>query len=774
MELLRRAVRLSLGNRLPITEGVVAVQGVERPIVVGRDRFGIPHITAETDVDAWFGLGFCQGQDRSFQIETLQRVVRGTTAALIGGDSLDLDRLSRRIGFLRAAETQQHQLDPVERAGVEAFAAGVNAGRRDGATKPAHEFTLLRAAPTPFTAADVLGVLLLQAFALASNWDAELARLAVLELDGPGALEALDPGYPEWHPVTSPPGRPAGPAVGGLSDDIARLRAALGGGGSNNWAVAGSRTVSGRPIFANDPHLAPVLPPHWYLAHVTAPGWSVAGAVLAATPGFGSGHNGHVAWGVTAGLVDNTDLFLEEIGPDGRSVRRGDEWVECEVHREVIEVRRGDTVTEEVLVTPHGPIVGPPMPHTPDAISMAATWLQPTGVSALFELVRARSTRGLRDALEDWHGPPLNVVFADAAGSIGWKLAGEAPRRRRGTGALPSAGWDPGNGWLAGVVPFADMPEAFDPPEGYLATANNRPTAGDDASLGVDWIDGHRIARINAILEPRRDWDVASTLAAQLDTVTPVWDEIREHVLAVEPGADSAVAYRLLAGWDGDLDSGSAPGSVFVLWLVEMERRVAFAKAPIAADFVVGKGFAPPPLNPNNMFAFSRTGHLVSLLRERPNGWFADWDREIRGALRVAEQVLRSRFGADPAAWTWGDVRPLTLRHALGEQKPFDRLFNIGPIRWSGDFSTVSQSGAPPLNPLGNPSAIASLRMVVDVGDWDASRFSLPGGQSGNPLSPHYGDQVEPWRTGAGVPMPYSEAAVAQATVETLHLVPDR
>jgi penicillin amidase len=209
------------------------------------------------------------------------------------------------------------------------------------------------------------------------------------------------------------------------------------------------------------------------------------------------------------------------------------------------------------------------------------------------------------------------------------------------------------------------------------------------------------------------------------------------------------------------------------LWLVEMERRVAFAKAPISADFVVGKGFAPTPLNPNNMFAFSRAGHLVRLLRTRPDGWFADWDREIRGALRVAEQTLRSRFGDNPSDWMWGDVRPLRLRHALGEQRPLDRVFNIGPIRWSGDFSTVSQSGAPPLNPLGNPSAIASLRMVVDVGDWDASRFSLPGGQSGNPLSPHYADQVNPWRRGEGIPMPFSDEAVATATQSTLFVVPE-
>ncbi len=773
MDPLRRLFGLALGRRLPITEGVVAVSGVEGEVTIRRDRHSIPHITAGSDADAWFALGFCQGQDRSFQIETLIRVVRGTTAELVGKDVVDLDRLARRIGFKRAAEVQRHQLSDEEIRWIEAFAAGVNAGRDHGSRSVAHEFTLLQRSPTPFTATDCLGIFLLQAFSLASNWDAELARLAVFQADGPEALQALDPGYPEWHPVTDPPGTPAGKTVAGLAEDIARLRDALGGGGSNNWAVAGSRTATGRPIMANDPHLAPVLPAHWYLAHVHAPEWTAAGAVLAGTPGFGSAHNGFVAWGVTAGLVDNTDLFLEQMGPDGRSVRRGEDWVECEVRHETIEVRRGSPIVEEVIVTPHGPIVGPPMPHTPDAISMAATWLRPSGVSALFELVRAQTARELRDALRDWHGPPLNVVFADARGSIGWKLAGEAPRRSRGIGALPAAAWVPDNLWLDGRVPFENMPEAFDPEAGYLATANNRPNAEDDPSLGVDWIDGHRLARINELLAPRSDWDIRATLLAQLDTVTPLWDELKDAVLRIEPQTDSALAHRLLSAWDGDLASESSAGSVFVLWLVEMERRVAFAKAPISADFVVGRGFAPAPLNPNNMFAFSRAGHLVGLLRNRPDGWFTDWDTEIRGSLRVAEQILRSRFGDDPDNWMWGDVRPLTLRHALGDQKPFDRVFNIGPLRWSGDYSTVSQSGAPPLNPLGNPSAIASLRMAVDVGNWDAARFSLPGGQSGNPMSPHYSDQVDPWRTGTGLPMPFSEEAVAKAMRKTLFLVPE-
>lgn len=766
-------LRLGLGKRLPMTEGALSVPGLERPVGVARDRYGIPHITAHGDLDAWFGLGFCQGQDRSFQIESLTRVVRGTTAQLVGTAGVAVDRMARRIGFHVAAAEHEHALSGTELASMEAFVAGLNAGRSRGARKAAHEFALLRAEATVLSAADALGIILVHAFALASNWDAELARLAILENDGREALEALDPAYPEWHPVTSPPGTAAGPAVEGLRADVERFRRLVPlGGASNNWAMTGEHTATGRPLLANDPHLAPLLPPYWYLAHVTTPEWSVAGACIAGTPGFGAAHNGHVAWGVTAGLIDNTDLFVERIGPDVRSVLRGNDYVPCEVRREVIEVKGGDDVVEEVLVTPHGPVVGPALPHAPQAISMTATWLRSERVGAQFDLARARTVAELRDALELWHGPSLNVVMADDSGSIGWKMIGEAPKRRAGIGAVPLPAWDPEVGW-DGTVPYESLPTLIDPDGGRIATANTRPDIDGDTSLGVDWIEGYRLMRINELLAARDDWDLPTTLAMQLDTVTPAWSELRDDVLGVTPGVDAVAAHELLRGWDGDLHSDSAAGSVFVLWLTEMQHRVAFAKAPIAADFAVGKGFAPEPLVPNNLFTFNRTGHLVRLLRDRPEGWFDDWDTEIAGALRVAEQTLRSRHGNDPADWRWGDVRPLTLTHAVGGRKPLDTVFNIGPIRWSGDFTTVSQSGAPTLNPLGNPSAIASLRMAVDVGNWDAARFSLPGGQSGNPLSPHYGDQVEAWRLGIGLPMPFSPEAVRAATVTTLHLVPE-
>jgi penicillin amidase len=753
---------------------VVAVPALNEGVTIGRDRYGIPYVHARNDADAWFGLGFAQGQDRAFQIELLQRVTRGTLAALIGPDGLTVDRFSRRIGFARAGAAALAKLDDTDRSIVSAFAAGVNAGREQGLSRRPHEYALLRAEPTPYEPADATGVLAVLGFLLSANWDSELARLKILELDGPAALEALDAGYPAWHPVTSPPGQEAGLPATGLLDDIARFESAFSvGGASNNWVLSGAMTASGKPLLANDTHLSPVLPPHFHLAHLTTPDWTIVGAALAATPLFASGHNGHVAWGVTAGLVDNTDLFIEEVGPDGTTVRNGDGFVACEVLTEPIEVRGEQAVIEHVLLTPRGPVIGPALDNVPAAISVSATWLTPVRAGMLGGASRAHTVAELVEAMANYHGPSLNVVAADSAGTIGWKLIGQAPIRNAGVGAVPQPGWNPEMGWEDDPLSFAEMPGSTDPDTGWLATANNRPDHRDARSLGIDWVEGYRIARIGHLLQTRNDWDVVSSLHAQLDTVTPVWEEMRPHLEGLRGRAEVASLLQVLEGWDGNLAAGSVPAAVFVLWLKRMLLRVAKAAAPNSWDYAAGRGVGPGPLNPHTLFGFVGTGRLTSLLNARPDGWFVSWDDEVAAALLEARGILRAEAGDDPQRWAWGHVRQLRLLHPFGSRRGLAGVFNVGPIPFGGDMSTVSQAGAIPLDPLGNPSGIAAFRIAIEVDDWDRARFSLPGGQSGNPLSPHYDDQVELWLTGVGANIPYSSAAVARAIERSLHLVPD-
>ena len=534
--------RMLLGRRLPTTNGELTVLGIQRPVTIRRDRYGVPYIEAETDNDAWYALGFCQGQDRSFSLEMLLRASRGTLCELVGPGALATDRLSRRLGFTRLAPKQLEVFHPDVRRRFEAFARGINDGMTRGRRRKSHEFTLLRAEPSTFEAVDLVGIYLLQSMALSANWDVELVRLRMLELDGPEALTLLDPPYPDWHPVSAVEGVTAGPAADALARDLAALAEVVGvNRASNSWAVGPLRTASGRPILANDPHLVPTLPPHWYLAHVRTPTWGMVGATFAGLPAFPVGHNGHVAWGVTLGLADNSDLFLEQIGKDGVSAREGSRFIPCEVIDETINVKGRPAHHERVLITPRGPIVGHSEEDDSLAFSIKATWLQALPVEGLLEAHKATTCEEFRHSFTKWPHISLNLTYADTHGDIGFQLAGQVPRRIAGFGTMPMPGWDDSYGWSEGLVPFDEMPHTVNPSSGFFATANNQPLpSGQDPFLGVDWLDGYRASRITEIVAARDDWEIETTTQAQLDTMSIPWREMRDEVLAVEPSTTEA------------------------------------------------------------------------------------------------------------------------------------------------------------------------------------------------------------------------------------------
>lgn len=776
MKLSRFLFRLLFGKRLPIHHGTLVVDGPRSDVLIRRDRWGIPHIEASEDHDAWFGLGFCHGQDRAFQIEALARVVRGTFSQMVGRDGLPVDRLSRRIGFRRAARQRLSVQEPELQDLVRSYAQGVRAGTRQGQRRRPHEFVLLRCAPTSYTEEDVAGLVSLLSFLLASNWDIELARLRILRDHGPEALAILDPSSPAWLPATFPPGALAGRAVERLAEDLAifQAHAGRGGGGSNNWALAGSRTASGRPLLANDPHLAPVLPCSWYLAHVKTPRWGLAGATMVGTPSFSAGHNDWAAWGITAGLVDNTDLFLEEVGPDGSSVRCGDRFEPCELVEERIDVRGDEAVVEKVLVTPRGPIISPALDGENAAVSLRATWLEPRPVRGTLCLAEVREFEDFCRTFRSWPAVPLNMMYADCSGTVGWQLVGDAPRRRKGWGTLPLPGADPEAGWYPEPVPFDEMPRGRDPSCGFLATANNQPLPqGTGPFLGVDFLDGFRQARILEMLESRHDWDVERCLALQLDQYSIPWREMRDAVLQVprdDPG--TAVALDLLEDWDGTVSADSPAAAVFELLVSELAKRLARLHAPRSEPWVLGMGY--PPLLPYTMMAVRRVGHLVQLLREQRQGALArSWPEELTDALSHVVGWLKKRHGADPAAWAWGRLRGVRFQHAFGTKKILRPIFDRGPFPCGGDANTVAQAAVDLLEPTSEALFTVSLRMVADVGNWDACRFVLAGGQSGNPLSHNYDDQIDLWRRGMAIPMPYSTEAVKKASKKMLRLSPN-
>jgi len=752
------------GRRLPRTRGTVSVGGISGPVSIGRDRWGIPHINAGSAADAWFAVGFCHGQDRGFQLEILARAGRGTLAELLGSNAVPIDRLSRTLGFRRVATRQRELLDRDVLATLQAYVAGIHAAA--GVTARPHELVLLRAQRTDWQVEDVLSFMGLQSLALAGNWDSELARLAILLADGAEALRAVGERHGAWLPVVDPVGMAAGPALDRLAQDLATLRALVGeGGGSNAWAISPSRTATGGPILANDPHLGADVPAPWYLLHVQTPDWEVAGASFVGGPVVPSGHNGRVAWGITAGCTDSADLFWEEISPSG--IARGPDGDEEVTRiREVIGVRGGHSVAEDVMITARGPVITPILDGVDQVLSLRATWLEAAPVRGLLDTVRATDFATFRDAFRAWPGPALNVVYADLDGHVGWQLIGTLPRRRSGDGTLPRPAWEPG--WEGEHLSFDAMPFALDPQPGFVVSANNAPRVDAEGlpMLGIDWLDGYRAAALHERLSDRDDWDVGASAALQRDVFSVPWVELREIVLGIMPSSpDEELALALLRGWDGRVEAGSAAASVFELLLAELAAATTREASPTAWRWAMGAGFGG--VITRTAFGARTVARLVATLRAGP-----DRSDAVRAALRVAIATLTAARGPRPARWAWGDVRPLRLRHVLGAVKPLDRVFNLGPLRVGGDTNTIAQAGVRPLDPLGASGAIANHRTVIDLADPDRSRYVLAGGQSGNPLSPHYSDQLETWAHGVGVPIAWSRAAVAAAIVNRLELRP--
>lgn len=791
MNLVRTILRLALGKRLPITSGELRVSGLESSVIIRRDRCGIPMIEAASEPDALFALGFCHAQDRAGQLEVLLRLGRGTLSEIAGPKTLGADRICRRVGFRFAANQQWAILDESKRRILSAYTNGINAGYAHGLRRRPHEFVALGISPTPWEPADVLAYAKLQPWFMSSNWDAELARLRILMADGPEALKALDPLAAQdsslfCHPSSLKP-------IDLLEQDIAALLEVMPlGGGSNNWVIAPSRTTAGRPILCNDPHLAAQLPAPWYLVSIRTPDWAVAGASFVGSPAIPCGHNGFAAWGVTAGLSDNSDLFLEQLRSEGDTwqYRQGDRWLPCDVRREEIRIKGTAPVIEEVLATSRGPIINPVLYDTAEALSLRAVWLDPLPMEGWLSAMRAKSFAEFRSTFREWPGFPMNLVYADVTGKTGWQLVGQLPVRKRGNGMLPMAGWDDRNGWLPDLVPFESMPFVEDPPEGFFATANNRPVQKEGGPfLGEDFLDRYRHQVIVEELASREKWDLTGAASIQMSVKSIPWREVQGPLLDFGSQSSNQALVdihdelrRVLAAlsgelwatnwiermefWNGQISADSVEASIFQLFMAKMSVSAAKAKAPKSWQWAIGQGAST--LNLFGFFAYRRYAHLVDLLRRQPDDWFTDgWANEIISTFLDSVYTVANSKSQPPE---WGALRPLTFQHLLMGLSPLRSAFNLGPFPIGGDEHTPNHASVLPLDPLGPVKSLPNLRATIDVGEWSNSRFVLAGGQSGNPFSPHYADLLPLWQKGEGVPIAFTADEMRAATVTELKL----
>jgi len=760
---------------LPQYEGERRLAGLQAPVTVLRDARGVPHLYADSLEDLLFAQGYLVAEERLWQMEGLRRLARGELAEVLGRRALQLDKDHRTLGLADVAERAAELLDSETRAHLEAYARGVNAYIESHRNRLPLEFALIRRSPPPWQPADTLVLGLLMYRLLSTSWPSDLRRAKVTEklgLDLAGDLYVSHSLHD--RPVAEPGPEPRRRErrriyLAGCKHSLKELQAILagelglaaealgsagGGAGSNNWVAAGTRTASGKPLLANDPHLPHLLPAVWFAIHLKSPQLNVAGVSLPGMPFVILGHNEHIAWGMTNLWPDVQDLYRERFHPnDPNRYLTPAGWQTVGRRVETIKVRGEADVELEVLRTRHGPIV-----HDDGEEKLALRWtgLDPEMLSfPFYEINRAQDWEEFRTALALFGGPTQNVVYADVEGNIGYQGAGKVPVRRKGRGEVPVPGETTDFDW-AGTIPFPEMPQAFNPVMGLLATANNRIVPDDYGHYLTDrWDAPYRAARIYDLLENQTGFAPADFLRVQGDIFSPMDSFLAQQLAAAaQEVPELAEAANLLRRWDGQMRATEAAPLV-----TDTARRVLLEQLlrPRLGD------------DWNEYMWPSHPVFLEAVVRERPARWlpvgYADYDTLLRAVLRLTVEELHRQFGTGSLArLRWGQRMEARFVHPLGAMFPrlLGRWLNVGGPQ-SGSRYTVRQM----TRQLG-----PSLRMVIDLGDFDRSLLNLTLGQSGHALSRHYRDQYSAWEAVESFPFPFSDAAVEQATRYRHRLLP--
>jgi penicillin G amidase len=767
--------------------GIDRLLGLNDAVTISFDASDIPHIKGATASDALFALGYLHATERSWQMEINRRLAAGRLSEILGEDTLKIDRFMRTVGIKYSAE-RQYERYPVEaKRLLQSYADGINAGNAKLGWALPLEYFLTRSRPGHWSPTDSVAWMLMMAMDLGGNWQKELQRLELSrDLTTAQIWEVLPP-YTQGNPVTkmdfaalyknmgifagtdaSKPIKPLGiqdvrqPET--KQDQL--LRALLPGGiegiGSNNWALSGKRTVSGKPLLANDPHLGLSAPALWYFARLEAPGINVIGATLPGIPAVVLGRTDSIAWSFTNTGPDVQDLFIEELDPaNPGQYRTPDGMAAFLVREEVIEIRNKPAHRFIVKQSRHGPIISETYDRAKslintDRFALALRWtaldLDNQSVVGLLEMNRATNLEAFKKALRKNYAPMQNVVMADTAGNIAFQAAGVAPKRtlHQGLyGVAPAPGWDKQYDWQ-GYVPFDQLPAADNPEQGWLATANQQILAANNPNpLTGDWELPFRYARITTLLEAKQQHDFASMRTMQGDTLSLAAMPLLPLFKATQPTHSSAAAAKaMIAGFDGDMRIDSGGALLFNAWVDQLTRHL-FSRLGDYFSVQYGKRQFRDALleqisNPNSPWCDSPKTENVE-----------NCAQASQQAMDRALEYLSTQYGSDPANWKWGDAHIAVSEHRPVSRVPLlNVLFNI-TTPFPGDGFTINV-GKPELGKHQNPyetKQAASLRTVFDLADLEQSTFIYQTGQSGWVQSKLYRNLNPLWASNQALPL---------------------
>ena len=757
------------------------IAGIKKNVTIRRDERGVPFIEADSEADLFFAQGFTTAQDRLWQMDLYRRVARGESAEVFGRARLEEDKRWRRFGFARIAEENLKNFAPDVRAALENYARGVNAliASLDDKSLPV-EFQILQYRPRLWEPTDTIMIGKILSDALSSTWRDDLIKASLMNLPREKLAQVLDPSSPhdvllvgkDTESVKFRIQNSKFKIQNSLLDRLAEAETvrknslelvgfyAENLAASNNWVVSGKRTADGKPLLANDPHLRGDAPPIWYMVNLSAPNFHVAGVTIPGTPGVVLGHNENIAWGATNVGPDVQDLYLETFdSANPRRYKTPAGWQEAETRREEIKVRKAalspETASEflDVVKTRNGVVF---FEEGGKRYSLRWTAFDPQNneFEAFYFNNKARNWNEFKAALKRYGGSMQNFVYADRDGNIGWYAAGRVPLRKTGDGSLPYDGAGDEGAWT-GYVPFEELPQIYNPNEGIIVTANQR-TVGKTYKyhdLIARTYYPYRARRILDLLSGNPKLTIDDMKAVQFDTFSIVNSRFAREI--VNQKAASEDVLRLLAAWDGRMNADSKAA------LVTDEIRRVFRGKILASN--LGAERARNVSLPNDAAFFDW------IISEKPKEWlpkeFANYADLLRQSEKDARANLTKQLGADESKWSWGAVAKINLAHPLAVAPLVGSLFAIESLPQNGSGG----SGATP-----NVGASVSMRFIAAPGNWDATRLVIPSGESGDPKSLHWKDQLNAWYTGNTPVFPFSNQSVKNATKEKLILSPQK
>jgi penicillin amidase len=771
---------------LPKYEGEINVRGISNKVEIYCDSMAIPYIFAENEEDAAFALGYLHAQERIFQMDLVRRAGAGRLSEILGGDALIFDRMLRTAGIKKTSEKILKILKPEVLKLLEFYSSGVNQYINDAEGKYPVEFDILGYDPYEWEPADCIVVSRMMAWELNISWWADISFTHLVQKLGEEKVKQILPEWQENAPYIIPPETKSFPKLSTEIIEVDKsLRRLLGINGthigSNNWVIDSSLSVSGKPIIANDPHLAFSAPGKWYAVVIRAGNWNVEGVTLPGVPAVVIGKNQNISWTLTNIMLDDADFYIEKMDSSGTKYLFNNEWKEISVINEIIKVKDSADVTLKIRSTHRGPLISDIHPYSfiyqdEDLKNMAVSmkWLGmelTEEVNSFYLLNRAGNWEEFKDAINLFSVPGQNFVYADKEGNTGYLFGGKLPKRESTSPTFVFDGTTDKYDWK-GYVERSEIPYLFNPPQKFIATANNKTLEKFKYHISNLWEPSSRIERITRLLKRKQKHSVSDFMSYQMDQVSPYAEKITGYILSAfddikVTDANLSLTLELFSDWDFDMNEFSQVPAIYSVFYKYLLKNIYYDELDDSLY---------------NKFIFISSipyQSVLTLLENQFHPWFnniktsqnEDRDFIIRQSLADALSELEAMFGKDIKLWQWGKLHTVTHKHTFsGAFSLLDKYIDIGPFPVGGDGTTLFNTEYPFHESLGNYPRFnhqpfddilgPSMRYIFDFSKPNEFYLILSTGQSGNVMSDHYKDMTEMWLRGKYLTIKTDEESV--------------